>query len=86
MLRQKPEEVLEIFSEALKILDQNTVSYMIEELQKDLKARDVALLEKDAKLQEIEAELQEKEAMIQEKEALIMALQKQLNDTFEKEL
>lgn len=31
MLRQRPEEVLGMFSEALQILDENTVKYMIEE-------------------------------------------------------
>ena len=36
MLRHRPEEVLGMFSEALRILDQNTVKYMIEELQKQL--------------------------------------------------
>lgn len=32
----KPEEVLNMFSEALKILDQNTVQYMIEQQQQEL--------------------------------------------------
>ena len=36
MLRRRPEEVLGMFSEALQILDQNTVKYMIEEMQKQL--------------------------------------------------
>ena len=36
MLRQRPKEVLGMFSEALKILDRNTVTYMIEELEKEL--------------------------------------------------
>ena len=36
MLRQNPEEVLNMFSEALRILDRNTIHYMIEELQKEV--------------------------------------------------
>ena len=48
MLRQKPEEVLGMFSEALKILDQNTVKYMIEELQKELDEKTAMLDEKEA--------------------------------------
>ena len=39
MLRQRPEEVLEMFSEALRILDENTVKYMIEELQKKVEEK-----------------------------------------------
>ena len=34
----KPEEVIHMFSEALKIADKNTVKYMIEELQDELMA------------------------------------------------
>lgn len=40
----KPEEVIHMFSEALKIADKNTVKYMIEELQDELQ-----LAEKKAK-------------------------------------
>ena len=32
----KPAEVVNMFSEALKILDENTVHYMIEEMQKQI--------------------------------------------------
>ena len=53
MLRQKPEEVLHMFSEALKIMDRNTVHYMIEEQQKLLSVKD----------QEIETQRREIEAL-----------------------
>ena len=36
MLRQNPEKMLNMFSEALRILDRNTIHYMIEELQKEV--------------------------------------------------
>ncbi len=36
MLRQKPEEMPKIFSEALRIPDQNTVHFMIDEMKKEL--------------------------------------------------
>ena len=39
MLRQKPEEVLHMFSEALRIMDRNTVKYMVEEQQKELEEK-----------------------------------------------
>ncbi len=68
MLRQQPEEVLGMFSEALKILDQNTVKYMIEELQKKVEERDTAL----------EILATEKNAVIERQKAEIEALKKQL--------
>lgn len=63
MLRQRPEEVLGMFSEALKILDQNTVKYMIEELQRELDEKSVLLEEKEAAIRKT---AREKEAAIQE--------------------
>lgn len=52
VFRTDVEEVLNMFSEALAIMDRNAVSYMIEELQKELEERDNALLEKDNALAE----------------------------------
>ena len=71
MLRQSPEEVLSMFSEALRILDQNTVKYMID----DMKA---IIQEKEAALQEQSAVLQEQSAALQEKDADIAALKEHL--------
>ena len=72
MLRQRPEEVLGMFSDALKILDRNTVKYMIEEQQKvmddqrrELEEQKRRLLEKDQTLQEKEAEIQTLKAMLE---------------------
>ncbi len=72
MLRQRPEEVLGMFSDALKILDRNTVKYMIEEQQKvmddqrrELEEQKRRLLEKDQTLQEKEAEIQALKAMLE---------------------
>ena len=42
---REPEEVLDMFSEALRILDRNTVHYMIEEQQKQIEERDRQLEE-----------------------------------------
>ena len=52
MLRQRPEEVLGMFSEALRILDENTAKYMIEELQKKVEEKDALLDRKDAVIHE----------------------------------
>ena len=87
MLRQKPEEVLGMFSEALRILDQNTVKYMIEELQKQLeeeredkaaviKAKDAEKAEEKAAI--IREKNAEKAAVIREKDTEIAELKKQL--------
>ena len=85
MLRQRPEEVLGMFSDALKILDRNTVKYMIEEQQQVMKQQQKvlddqrrtleeqkrSLLEKDQRLQEKDQTIQEKEAEIQALKAML---------------
>ena len=58
----KPEEVLNMYSEALKILDENTVKYMVDEFQgeiKDLKEKNVKLEEKiiDFERKQLEADV-----------------------------
>ena len=86
MLRHRPEEVLGMFSEALRILDQNTVKYMIEELQKQLEdekaEKAAAIREKTAVIKEKDAEreavIKEKAAVIREKDEEIAELKKQL--------
>ena len=94
MLRQRPEEVLGMFSEALRILDQNTIKYMIEMQQKNLeekeaqlKERDIWLKEKDTQLKEKELQLserdiaiKEKDIQLSEKDAEIAELKKQLKN------
>ena len=53
---------LGMFSEALRILDQNTVKYMIEELQKQLEdekaEKAAAIKEKDAEIAELKKQLE----------------------------
>ena len=46
-----------MFSEALKIMDRNTVNYMIEEQQKELEEKDKQLEQKDKQLQEKDQEI-----------------------------
>ncbi|OUP19764.1 hypothetical protein B5F29_07230 [Lachnoclostridium sp. An196] len=84
MLRQRPEEVLHMFSEALKIMDRNTVHYMIEEQQKELEEQQRLLSVKDqeihAKNKTIQAMNQKLDIQQQEIEALkkeLAALQAQ---------
>ncbi len=56
----KPEEVIHMFSEALKIADKNTVKYMIEELQDKLQQTEDELQQAENK-QKQEAELRKQE-------------------------
>ena len=59
-----PEEVVTMFSEALRKLDENTVNYMIDELKKERDEAVTALAERDATVSEMNATLSEKNAEI----------------------
>ncbi len=75
MYRQRPEEVLLMYSEALKILDRNTVKYMIEELERDKQNLTEAL----AKEQEERAREQAERVREQEQNAAkIAALERKI--------
>lgn len=63
------EEIMELFSEELAEMDRNTISYMIEELEEEIKA------EKE-KTKVIQKELEEKEKMIAELNQKIEMLEK----------
>ena len=67
MLRRKPEEVLGMWSDALRILDENSMKYYVEELKEKLQQ---VTKEKDEKLRQI----------TKEKDAEIAALKKQLEE------
>lgn len=71
MLRYKPEEVLGMWSEALRILDENTMKYYAEQLKEE---RDAAVAELDS----VVAERDKGIAVIAEKDNEIAALRAQL--------
>ena len=77
MLRQKPEEVLGMFSEALRILDQNTVKYMIDEYQKELAEKTALLAEQSTQLAEQASQLAEKDAEISRLKQLLNSPEKE---------
>ena len=52
-----PEEVVTMFSEALRKLDENTVNYMIDELKKERDDAVAAMAEKDAEIAALKAQL-----------------------------
>ncbi len=69
MLRQNPEEVLGMFSEALRILDRNTVKYMIEQMQDEIDRQGEELSQKDEELSRKDEELQKALERIKELES-----------------
>ena len=71
-----PEEVITMFSEALRMLDENTVHYMIDELQKE---RDKAITALNEKENEMSSMISEKDSVISEKDAEIAAVLSEKN-------
>ena len=65
----KPAEVVNMFSEALKILDENTVHYMIEEMQKQIDEDKEAIAEKDSVIAEKDSVIAENDSVIAEKDS-----------------
>jgi len=68
VFRYHPEEAVEMFSDALKKLDENTVNYMIEMLKEELLKMGSALKEKDSALEEKNNALEEKDSIIEARE------------------
>ena len=68
IFRYHPEEAVEMFSDALRKLDENTVNYMIEMLKGDLIKMGSALKEKDSALEEKDSALEEKDSIIEARE------------------
>ncbi len=56
----KPGEVLNMFSEALRILDDNTAQYMVDEMKKEIQEKDELIAEKDAEIETLKAMLAKK--------------------------
>ena len=78
MLRQKPEEVLHMFSEALRIMDRNTVRYMVEEQQKELEEQKKELEEKQRQIDEQREQLTNQQTQLLEKDQEIRMLKEEL--------
>jgi chromosome segregation ATPase len=66
--RRKPEEVIGMFSEALRIMDHNTTKYMIEDLQRQYEEAVAKRDEAETKLDETEMKLGEAETKLGETE------------------
>lgn len=63
--RFNPKELISMYSEALRIMDENTVKYMIDELKAAISQKDAALFQKDAVLSQKDAEISQKEEEIE---------------------
>ena len=79
-----------MFSEALKILDRNTVKYMIEELQKEVDEQQKRLEEQQKKVEEQQKraeeerkKVEEQKLLLNQKDAEIEALRQQLKQQSE---
>ena len=51
------------FSEELKILDDNTVKYMMDQLEEEVKEQKAQIIEKDAEIAELKAKLAKYQAV-----------------------
>lgn len=76
----KPAEVVNMFSEALKILDENTVHYMIEEMQKQIDEDKETIAEKDSVIAEKTVLLDKSKTELANALAEIDRLKKQLQE------
>ena len=76
--RYHPEEAIRMFSEALRILDENTVKYMIEEMQQEIDEKSKELEEKGKELEEKDKELEEKDKELEAQAREIECLKKRL--------
>ena len=74
----KPEEVLTMFSDALKILDHNTVQYMIDEMQNTIDNQKAQINDAHSQLADKDSQIAGKDSQINDLAAEIAALKKQL--------
>ena len=76
---KKPEEVMLMFSEALKIADKNTVKYMMDELQEKLNQSEEECRQEQALRKQAEESLQQSKEHERKLEEEIAKLREQLN-------
>ena len=62
------EEVMGMFSEELKILDRNTVTYMIDEMHDELKNAKIMLMQKDESLKQMDESLKQMDESLKQKD------------------
>ena len=62
--RYHPKEMMNMYSEALAVLDKNTELYMIDKMEKALKKKDAIIAKKEAVISEKDTVISEKNAEI----------------------
>ncbi len=67
-LCQNVEKIMGIFSEELRILDRNTVQYMMDEMQAEIDSQKAQLANKDAEIDSQKAEIERLRKLINEKQ------------------
>ena len=72
------EKVMEMFSKELKELDQNTVQFMIDEMQEEIDSQKRALSSKDVEIESQRKELESKDDRIRELEEKLKAFTKEM--------
>ena len=77
---RKPEEVLTMFSDALKILDHNTVQYMIDEMQNTIDGQKAEIADKDLQIADQATEIADQAAQLADKNSQIADKDSQLAD------
>ena len=70
----KPQEVVGMFSEALKILDENTVHYMMDEMQKDIDNKNELINKQDEMIKELREQNEDKNEQINKQNQQIAEL------------
>ncbi len=63
------ERVMGMFSEELRILDRNTVQYMIDEMQAEINNQKAEIADRDAKIADKDAKIADRDAKIADKDA-----------------
>lgn len=71
-----PEEVLTMFSDALRILDQNTAMYMVDEMKKQIEEDRQVIAEKDEALAKKDEALAEKDEALAENQKAVEELRR----------
>jgi len=80
--QRKPKELVNMFSEALEIMDRNTVKYMIEDRDEKIRQRDAQIEEQASEIEHQASEIKQQAEKIDEQTRLIHELMKRI-DTIE---
>lgn len=78
--RHHPEEAIAMFSDALRILDENTTRYMIDELKQEIDEQKERIDEQHVQLEKKQSMIDEQQNMIDEQQKVIAKLKRKLGE------